>query len=283
MKNLEQISVVIPALNEAGTVGGVVEEAIKATGVKEVIVVDNGSEDDTAECAARAGAVVIQCNQRGFGRALIAGFKAARSKWILKIDADIKNPSSQWIKTLIEAVEPGCSLVKATWRNDDDPLPITSMLLRPGFSKLFPDLCHIDLPSGGIYIVNKEQLPLDQMSTGYAFDIDVLIRIYKTGDKVKQIFLGEVYDRLRPISAYREMARELFSFMVDAASPLPSTSLLAVMAHADDAEIWAGGTLLKHAQIGSKVALVIVTSDVERERRRPQISSSICLKLRYIS
>lgn len=76
--NCEKIvSVIIPCLNEEEPVAGVVRE-ILAQNADEVIVVDNGSTDRTAERAAAAGARVVQEPQRGYGRACAAGLNAAR-------------------------------------------------------------------------------------------------------------------------------------------------------------------------------------------------------------
>jgi len=71
---MTNVSVVIPALNEEEPITGVVRECF-ATGVEEVIVVDNGSTDRTAERAREAGARVITA-PRGYGRACSAGARA---------------------------------------------------------------------------------------------------------------------------------------------------------------------------------------------------------------
>jgi len=71
----QTVSVVIPCLNEAGAIGAVVKDVL-AQGVDEVIVVDNGSTDDTARQAALAGARVISEPNRGYGRACAAGVAA---------------------------------------------------------------------------------------------------------------------------------------------------------------------------------------------------------------
>ena len=73
-----QVSAIIPALNEQETIGDVVR-AIPTTTAQEIIVVDNGSTDATAERAIAAGARVIKEPVRGYGRACAAGVKALTS------------------------------------------------------------------------------------------------------------------------------------------------------------------------------------------------------------
>ena len=70
------VVVIIPCLNEAVPIAGVVREVL-AEGVDGVIVVDNGSTDDTAGQARAAGATVVCEPQRGYGRACAAGLAAA--------------------------------------------------------------------------------------------------------------------------------------------------------------------------------------------------------------
>ena len=77
-----RISVVIPALNEETAIGGVVREVPRDL-VDEIIVVDNGSTDRTAEIAADAGARVVREPARGYGAACLAGASAAGDADIL--------------------------------------------------------------------------------------------------------------------------------------------------------------------------------------------------------
>ena len=86
------VSVVIPCLDEETTIGRCVRSAwdgIRAAGVDgEVIVVDNGSTDRSAELAQAAGAAVVREPERGYGSAYLAGMRRARGGWILMGDGD---------------------------------------------------------------------------------------------------------------------------------------------------------------------------------------------------
>ena len=76
---LRHVTVIIPCLNEEEPIADVVREVL-AQQVGEVIVVDNGSTDRTAEVAAAAGAHVVSQPVPGYGRACAAGVAAARAQ-----------------------------------------------------------------------------------------------------------------------------------------------------------------------------------------------------------
>ncbi len=84
-----QTYAIIPALNEEATITAVVQQLL-AQGVAGVIVVDNGSTDQTAGRAQSAGARVVLEQVRGYGRACLTGIAAlpAECEWVLFCDAD---------------------------------------------------------------------------------------------------------------------------------------------------------------------------------------------------
>jgi glycosyltransferase involved in cell wall biosynthesis len=86
------VSVVIPCLNEAKTIGTTVSwavEFLRSTELtSEVVVADNGSTDGSQEIARQAGARVVNVTERGYGAALIAGCRAALGTYIIMGDAD---------------------------------------------------------------------------------------------------------------------------------------------------------------------------------------------------
>jgi glycosyl transferase family 2 len=89
---LPEVSIVLPCLNEAETVGLCVQKALQglseAGTAGEVIVADNGSIDGSQELAARSGATVIHVPFKGYGSALMGGIAAARGRYIIMADAD---------------------------------------------------------------------------------------------------------------------------------------------------------------------------------------------------
>jgi glycosyltransferase involved in cell wall biosynthesis len=89
-----KISVVIPTLNEEEAIGEVVG-AVPADRVHEIIVVDNGSTDNTRKNATIAGARVVLESRRGYGAACLAGAKAAAADIIVFLDGDRSDDPAQ--------------------------------------------------------------------------------------------------------------------------------------------------------------------------------------------
>ena len=87
-----ELSIVLPCLNEARTLGRCIakaQEAIARHGLRaEIIVADNGSSDGSDEIARRGGARLVRVKQKGYGAALMAGINAVRGEFVVIGDAD---------------------------------------------------------------------------------------------------------------------------------------------------------------------------------------------------
>lgn len=94
-QQLPDIAVVIPALNERENLElllpSLKDVLSELALVAEIIVVDGGSRDGTPEAAERRGARVVAQKERGYGGALLAGFKAATAPYIVTMDADLSH------------------------------------------------------------------------------------------------------------------------------------------------------------------------------------------------
>src|SRR5262249_12220138 len=109
-----ELTILMPCLDEIETVGRCVEQArayLERSGVAgEVLVVDNGSSDGSAEAAARAGARVVHERRRGYGNALRAGIGAAQGRFIVMGDADQSYDFSA-LDPFLEKLRGGADLV----------------------------------------------------------------------------------------------------------------------------------------------------------------------------
>ena len=104
------VSVVIPSLNDARMLEQCLADlAAQTRAPDEIIVVDNGSTDDTAAVALAAGARMIREPVRGVLRATTAGFDAARGDVIGRLDADSR-PAPDWVERLEARFEADATL-----------------------------------------------------------------------------------------------------------------------------------------------------------------------------
>ena len=105
-----RISVIIPAVDEEAAIGLVIAEIPRV--VHEVIVVDNGSRDRTAEVAQAAGARVVSEPRRGYGRACLAGIAAAdRPDVLVFLDGDRSDYPAQLGDVVAPILEGGADMV----------------------------------------------------------------------------------------------------------------------------------------------------------------------------
>jgi hypothetical protein len=112
--DLPELSVVLPCLDEAATIGVCIEQIRKTLLAHhiggEIIVADNGSTDHSRDLATALGARVVSVANQGYGSALMGGITAARGKYIVIGDADGSYDFSQ-IPAFLEKLRSGYALV----------------------------------------------------------------------------------------------------------------------------------------------------------------------------
>lgn len=208
------ISIVIPARNEADTVGKVIASVINLPCVQEVLVVDNASWDATAEVAAAAGAKVVEEPEPGLGRALKTGFAAAARPWVMKIDADLAKFDPNMVELLAEAREPDVGMVKGHWQDPDDDLPMTRLLILPAIKLICPGLSHVRAPNSGIYLFYRDCIDLPELADNNSADIDVMLRVHGAGQAIVEVAIGEIRHDPRNTEHYNAMAENILSLFL---------------------------------------------------------------------
>ncbi|HEY5260766.1 MAG TPA: glycosyltransferase family 2 protein [Solirubrobacteraceae bacterium] len=182
------VSVVIPCLNEAENIEECVRtacEVLRGHDIDgEVLVVDNASEDDSAALAAAAGARVVSEPRRGYGSAYLAGFAAARGKYIVMADADLTYDFNE-IPHFVEELDGGAELVMGD-RMDNIQPGAMPWLHRYIGNPILTGLLNLFFRTGvkdahcGMRALRTDVVPrLDLRTTGMEFASEMVIRASK--------------------------------------------------------------------------------------------------------
>lgn len=229
------VSVVIPALNEVATVAGVVvplvEELLPCGLVDEVVLVDGGSDDGTAQAAEAAGARVLHLPElahgyrlEGKGGALWWSQLEVSSELVVFLDADVLPSRAATVARLLTPLllEPSVRFVKAAF---DRPLSVdgvlqhgsggrvTEMLARPLLNAWWPALAGFVQPLSGELAVDRSLLVRLPFATGFGLEIAMLIDVLGLVglDAMAQADIGERHHRHHSDAALGRMAAEVLA------------------------------------------------------------------------
>ncbi|HEY3610471.1 MAG TPA: glucosyl-3-phosphoglycerate synthase [Pseudonocardiaceae bacterium] len=231
-KGSRTVSVVLPALDEEATVGGVVRSVLPLLGsvVDECVVVDSGSTDRTASVAAAAGARVVHrgdvlpelAPRPGKGEVLWRSIAATSGDVLVFLDSDLVDPAPGFVTALLGPIlrVPAVQLVKGFYRR---PLRlesaevgtgggrVTELLARPLLATLRPELAGVIQPLGGEYAVTREFAESVPFAAGYGVEIGLLLDAHtRFGlDGLAQVNLGVRKHRNRSLLQLGVMARQI--------------------------------------------------------------------------
>lgn len=232
VKGSRTVSVVLPALDESATVGGVVRSVLPLLGsvVDECVVVDSGSTDDTVAVARAAGARVVRRDDvlpdlppvPGKGEVLWRSLAATTGDVVVFLDSDLVDPDPGFVTALLGPIlaVPDVHLVKGFYRRplrlETDEYGtgggrVTELMARPLLAALRPELSGVIQPLGGEYAVTRRFAESVPFAAGYGVEIGLLLdahtRFGLAG--LAQVNLGVRKHRNRSLLALGVMARQI--------------------------------------------------------------------------
>jgi len=214
------VTVILPARDEAATIGPIVSCIRRdlAGVVHEVLVVDDGSTEATAEVARVAGARVVATEGGGKGEAMWRGAWEAEGDLLVYCDADVRNFTADFVLGLLRPLldDEDVALVKGYYERSYEGRPgeggrVTELVARPLLSVLFPALAHIRQPLGGECAAPRQVLERVPFVQGWGVDIGLVLDVAARwgAEAVAQVDLGERIHRNRPLAELRPQAEAI--------------------------------------------------------------------------
>jgi glucosyl-3-phosphoglycerate synthase len=217
LKRATSVAVIVPAKDEAATIGAVLDTVmIHDHLIDELIVVDDHSSDDTATVADHHGAQLVHLERsNGKGAALNAGLTASTSDLVVFLDADVLNTTADYVARLIQPLleRPAVQLVKGFYERPLHDMPtgggrVNELAARPILSLLYPGLGEIRQPLAGETAARRSALEAITLEPGYSVEIAMLIDCAELFGvhALAQVDLGIRRHRNRPLEELRPMA-----------------------------------------------------------------------------
>lgn len=194
----DECAVVIPCLNESAAIGNLVR-AVQAF-LPTVLVIDDGSADDTARVASDAGAAVVKHGKsQGKGAALQTGWNWARERklqWTLTMDGDGQHSSADIPAFLQRAEQTDADLVIGNRMTHPRGMPGIRRFVNRWMSARISELAGSDFPDSqsGFRLIRLEALP-DLPATIQHFEIEseVLLAFARAGRRVEFVPIQVIY------------------------------------------------------------------------------------------
>ena len=213
----QKVSVIIPAYNEEDTVAKVVEVISQASYVDEIIVVNDGSSDNTAEEAEKAGAIVITHEtNKGKGEALYTGYNEAECDIIVFIDADIYNLTSKKVEAMIKPIIDGkAEITKTKFARESGR--VTELTAKPLLNFFFPEIS-FEQPLSGQFAARKEILKKINFEKDYGVDVGIVIDADVLGITIMEVDIGAIQHDMSPLADLNMMANEVVRTIINRAN-----------------------------------------------------------------
>ncbi|WKV10321.1 glycosyltransferase family 2 protein [Thermoanaerobacterium sp. CMT5567-10] len=210
------VSVLIPAFNESNRIVDTIRGMENIEEIDEIIVVNDGSTDDTADKAKKAGAKIVNIkNNSGKGRALKEGLKYVKNDVVAFIDADVGLTSREVIKLIKPVVDGEADVTVARF-------PKVKVKSGFGFVKKLAKygvklLTGYDFDStlSGQRVFKKEVLDkIKRFYSGYGIEVGMTIDILNMGYKIKEVDVDMTHSvTLRDIKGFIHRGRQFIDIL----------------------------------------------------------------------
>ena len=192
MQNVE-LSIVLPAWNEAANLEILLPKLnrhlVAAQIPFELIVVDGGSWDNSRQIAEQNGAKFLPQTERGYGGALITGFRLAKGNYVATLDADGSHPPEKllemWEQRHTADIFIGSRYIKGGGSSADWPRKVLSWILN-GFYRIAIGLPFRDV-SSGFRLYSRRCLELTIVARDFEFLEELLAKQYYLKCRIREI------------------------------------------------------------------------------------------------
>ncbi len=210
-------SAVVPSYNESTRFLRVIEELLKIPSLDELILVDDGSSDETKEAAMPFSSdprfkYVKHSKNKGKGAALQTGVKLAKNEVILFLDADLANITATKILKIVTPVLKGeVDMARGAFRMKRGR--VTEYAVKPMMAILFPGLS-FEQPITGQICAKRSFLIDAEYTNRYGVDIGLLFDAINAGQRIVEVDIGKLTHKANAVAVKAEMSRQVLEAMI---------------------------------------------------------------------